>query len=175
MLAMLVFLRRVAVVCALLLPALLSVADATAGGATATQPQQRQINETTLSSFKVVLTATRVGTSPKATVTAAGYRIVAGRWKPIGQKRIGAAGAWSWEPTEVCGLTVSELKPEHGSTALSETLTVSLLISPARGCSGNFSESWEASPPPAETTIYVADRVTPVNADLATVAGFAAP
>ena len=44
----------------------------TAGGATARPPQQRQIAETTLTRFKVALTLTRVDTSPKATVTAAG-------------------------------------------------------------------------------------------------------
>jgi hypothetical protein len=169
MLAMFVSLRRVAVAGGVVLLALLTAAWATADSATATQPQQRQIAETTLSSFKVVLTAARVGTSPNATVTAAGYRMVAGNWEPTGQQRIGAAGAWSWDRTEVCGLTVTELKPEPRSAVLSETLTVSLLISPARGCSRNFSESWETSPPPMGTATYVADGGS------TTVAGFAAP
>ena len=65
-------LRRVAAVCAAGLLPLLSAAGATAGGANAGPAQQRQIAETTLTSFKVVLTATRVGTGLQATVTAAG-------------------------------------------------------------------------------------------------------
>lgn len=159
---MLVSPRRVAVAAGAVLLAVLTTAagvtadGGTADGATVSAPQQRQIAETTLSSFRVVLIATRVGGSPNATVTAAGYRIVAGHWEPAGQQRIAAAGAWSWRQTEVCGLTVTELNPEPSSAPLSETLTVSLLISPARGCSKDFSKSWGA--PAADTKIYVAAR-----------------
>ena len=167
-------LRRVAAVCAAGLLPLLSAAGATAGGANASPAQQRQIAETTLTSFKVVLTATRVDTGLQATVTAAGYQNSAGHWKLIGQKRIGAAGQWFWYSTEVCGLTVTELKPLPSSAAPSDTLTVSLLMTPALGCSGNISASWGlASPPPARTTVYVVNRgsntVTPINAATGTV------
>jgi hypothetical protein len=123
------------------------VAGATAEGANASHPQQRQIAETMLSDFKVVLTATRVGTGLQATVTAAGYQNSAGSWKPIGQKRIGAAGQWFWYSTVVCGLTVAELKPEPSSVAPSDTLTVSLLMTPALGCSGKISVSWGPASP----------------------------
>jgi hypothetical protein len=55
--------RAAAAVCGAGLLALLPVASATAGStATARPPQQRQIAVTTLTEFKVVLTATRVGT-----------------------------------------------------------------------------------------------------------------
>jgi len=172
MLAMLISMRRVAVACGAVLLALLSAgaatAGGTAGGTVARPPQQRTIAQTTLTSFKVVLTVTRVGTSLNATVTAAGYRNVAGHWKPAGQKRIGAPGAWFWYPTEVCGLTVTELKPEPSSAAPSDTLTVSLLMTPALGCSRNISETWTASPPPPKTTVYVVNHgsntVTPFSA-----------
>ena len=162
-------LRGVAAVCVAGLLALLSAAGATAGGASASPPQQRQIAETTLTSFKVMLTATRVGTGLRATVTAAGYQNSAGRWKLIGQKWIGAAGQWFWYSAAVCGLTVTELKPLPSSAAPSDTVTVSLLMTPALGCSGNISASWgPASPPPARTTVYVVNRgsstVTPINA-----------
>ena len=163
-------LRRVAAVCAAGLLPLLSAAGATAGGANASPAQQRQIAETTLTSFKVVLTATRVDTGLQATVTAAGYQNSAGHWKLIGQKRIGAAGQWFWYSTEVCGLADG-----HRTQAVFqlrgalEPLTVSLLMTPALGCSGNVSASWgPASPPPARTTVYVVNRgsstVTPINA-----------
>jgi hypothetical protein len=114
----------------------------TAGGATAARPQQRQIAATTLTRFKVVLTLTRVGTSPNATVTAAGYQNVTGHWKLLGSKRIGAAGRWLWYLTDVCGLMVTQLKPEPSSAAPSDNLTVSLLIGPALGCTPNITETW---------------------------------
>src|SRR5262249_51204344 len=76
-LTMNVSLRRAAVTCAVSVLAVLPVASS-ASGATH-HPQQRQLAETTLSSFKVVLTATREpgpepGQELNATVTAAGYR-----------------------------------------------------------------------------------------------------
>jgi len=172
MLTMNICLRRVGAVCgAGLLALLLPAVGATAGGATASPPQQRQIAATTLTSFKAVLTVTRVGTGLNATVTAAGYQNVAGHWKPIGQKRIGAAGAWFWYPTEVCGLMVTELKPGPSSASPSDTLTVSLLITPALGCSRTYSESWGASPTTPAATAYVvntgsvslSDTVTAIN------------
>jgi hypothetical protein len=114
----------------------------TARSATAS-PQQRQIAETTLTGFKVVLTLTRVGTTaPNATVTAAGYQNVAGHWHLMGSKRVGPAGRWFWYSTDVCGLTVTQLKPEPSSAAPSDTLTVSLLMGPALGCTPNITQTW---------------------------------
>jgi hypothetical protein len=93
----------------------------------AAHPQQRQLAVTTLSGFKVVLTATRspgTGPGPAATVTAAGYRHTPRGWKLIAAKRIGKASGWSWYATEVCSLTVNQLKPEPSSAAPSDTITV---------------------------------------------------
>src|SRR5260221_10009038 len=63
-----------------------------AGSASAAAAQQRQLAVTTLSGFKVVLTATRspgTGPGPAATVTAAGYRHTPRGWKLIAAKQIG--------------------------------------------------------------------------------------
>jgi DNA-binding beta-propeller fold protein YncE len=157
---------RINLVPAAALAATSSPAAHTAGGTTASPPQQRQIAETTLTGFKVVLTLTRVGTSSNATLTAAGYQNVAGHWNLIGGKRIGAAGRWSWYSTDVCGLTVTQLKPEPSSAAPSDTLTVSLLMGPALGCTPNITETWgPATPPPATAYVVTSNPglVTPVN------------
>ena len=118
-----------------------------AGSATgaAAHTQRRQLAVTTLSSFKVVLTATRspgTGPGPRATVTAAGYRHTSRGWKLIATKRIGPARGGSWYATEVCSLTVTQLKPGPSSAAPSDTITVSLLWGPAIGCLGPFTKHW---------------------------------
>ena len=110
--------------------------------------QQRQIGETTLSNFKVVLTATRVGTGYQATVTAAGYRNTSGHWVLVSRQQIGDSGQWFWYSTEVCGLTVTQLKPLPSSAETSDTLTVSLLMTPALGCHPDLTVTW---PAPATT------------------------
>jgi hypothetical protein len=119
--------------------AVLPVASS-ASGATH-HPQRRQLAVTTLSSFKVVLTATREP-AESATVTAAGYRHTARGWKLIATKRIGKASQWSWYATDVCSLTVTQLKPLPSSAANSDTVTVSLLWGPAIGCLGPYAQSW---------------------------------
>jgi hypothetical protein len=62
----------------------------------ASQPQRRQIAAATLTSFRVVLTATRGGPGHRlqATVTANGYRRSAGHWTLIGAKRVGKENGW---------------------------------------------------------------------------------
>ena len=65
----------------------------------------------------------------------------------MGSKRVGAAGRWLWYSTDVCGLTVTQLKPEPSSAAPSDTLTVSLLIGPALGCTPNITETWQPGAP----------------------------
>jgi hypothetical protein len=108
-------------------------------------PQRRQLAVTTLSSFKVVLTATRspgTGPGPAATVTAAGYRHTSRGWKLIATKRIGKANQWSWYATDVCSLTVTQLKPLPSSAAPSDTITVRLLWGPAIGCLGPYTKRW---------------------------------
>ncbi len=130
--------RCAAAVCAVAVLAVLPFASS-AGGAAA-HAQQRQLAVTTLSSFKVVLTATREPAG--ATVTAAGYRHTAGGWKLIATKRIGKPSQWSWYATEVCSLTATQLKPLPSSVANADTLTVSLLWGPAIGCLGPYTSNW---------------------------------
>jgi hypothetical protein len=117
-----------------------------AASGAATHPQHRQLAVTTLRSFKVVLTATRApGTAPgpMATVTAAGYRHTSHGWKLIVTKQIGKASQWFWHPAEVCSLTVTQLKPEPSSATVSDTITVSLLETPALGCSRTYARHWQ--------------------------------
>lgn len=104
---------------------------------------------TTLSNFKVVLTATRspgTGPDPTATITAAGYRHAARGWKLIATKRIGAPTRWSWHATEVCSLTVTQAKPgpPSGSPAAVQwdSITVSLLWGPSIGCVPPITSHW---------------------------------
>lgn len=115
----------------------------------AAQPQQRQLAVTTLSNFKMVLTATRApGTSPgpMATITAAGYRHTSRGWELIATKRIGAVGGWSWYATQVCSLTVTQTKPgpPSGSPAAVwwDSMTVTLLWDPAIGCERPITTHW---------------------------------
>ena len=123
--------------------AVLPLASSASGAAT--DPQRRQLAVTTLSSFKVVLTATRspgTGPGPVATVTAAGYRHTPRGWQLIATKRIGKAGQWSWYATGICSLTVTQLKPLPSSAARSDTITVTLLWGPAIGCLGPYTKHW---------------------------------
>ena len=135
-----VSLRRAAAACAVSVLAVLPMASSASGD---TNTQQRQLAVTALSNFKVVLTATREpGQELNATVTAAGYQQAPGGWKLIATKQIGAAGQWSWYATEVCGLTVTQLKPLPSSAEDSDTITVSLLWGPAIGCLGPYTKTW---------------------------------
>ncbi len=123
--------------------AVLPLAGSASGAAA--HPQRRQLAVATLSSFKVVLTATRSpgpGPGPAATVTAAGYRHTSRGWRLIATKRIGKANWWSWYATEVCSLMVTQLKPLPSSAAPSDTTTVSLLWGPAIGCVGPYTKRW---------------------------------
>jgi hypothetical protein len=126
--------------------ALLSMAAA--GSATgASQPQQRQLAVATLSDFKVVVTATREPGHPLlATVTAAGYRRSGSAWTLITTKRIGKASGWFWFSVETCALTITQLKNNTVSPSPPvvrfDSIKVSLLITPAIGCSGTFSQRW---------------------------------
>jgi hypothetical protein len=138
-----ILLRRAAAVGAVAVLAVLPFGSAASGSAvsgSAAHAQRRQLAVTTLSGFKVVLTATREPAG--ATVTTAGYRHTAGGWKLIATKRIGKPSQWSWYATEVCSLTATQLKPLPSSAANADTLTVSLLWSPAIGCLGPYTSSW---------------------------------
>ncbi len=79
--------RRIAAVAALVTAAGLLTTVAAASATGVSQPQRRQFAVTTLSDFKVVLTATRGAGHPLlATVTAAGFRRCSGafskHWQP---------------------------------------------------------------------------------------------
>jgi hypothetical protein len=121
---------------------------AAAGSATgASQPAQRRLAATSLSDFKVVLTATREpGHPPLATVTAAGYRRSGGRWQPIATRRIGKASGWFWFSVQTCSLTTTQLKNNTVSTSppvvTSDSIKVSLLVTPAIGCSRAYRTHW---------------------------------
>jgi len=122
-----------------------------AGAASATgasQPQQRQLAAATLSDFKVVLTATREPGHPLlATVTAAGYRRSGSAWTLIATKQIGKASGWSWFSVETCSLTITQLKNNTVSPSPPvvrfDSIEVSLLITPAIGCSDTYSKRWQ--------------------------------
>jgi hypothetical protein len=133
-------LRRAAAFFAVALLALLPLAGSAAS--VTHVPQHRPLAVTTLSGFKVVLTATRVSRLD-ATVTAAGFRRTSGGWKLIATKRIGKAGFWSWFATDVCSLKVTQLKPEPSSAAPSDSITVNLLWGPAIGCLGPYTKHWQ--------------------------------
>jgi hypothetical protein len=135
---------RRAVLAGALITATVAVLTAAPAGATgASQPQHRQIAVSALSSFKVILTATRGPgqPAPLATVTAAGYRRSGTHWKLIARKRVGKANQWFWFSVQTCSLTTTQLQGEPPTA--SDSITVSLLITPAIGCSGTFSEHWK--------------------------------
>ena len=140
-----VSLRRVAAVAAVSLLAVLPLASS-ASGAAAHHRQQRQLAVTTLTgSVKVVLTATRSpGTSPApmATVAATVYRHTSRGWKLIATRRIGKPGQWFWFSVGVCSFTVAPFVPGTDPPRVSNTITVSLLMTPALGCSGTYTKRW---------------------------------
>ena len=115
------------------------------GSAAATRPQRRQLAVTTLTSFKVVLTATRLpGTTPgpMATVTAAGYRNASHGWKLIARKQI---GEWFWYSVGVCSFTVTQSKPSAtGSPSMVQwdSITVRLSVDPSIGCAPPIIRHW---------------------------------
>ncbi len=135
-----VSLRRAAAVSALSLLAVLPLASSASGAAA--HPQQRQLAVTTLSSFKVVLTSTREP-DLRATVTAAGYQETSRGWRLIATRQVGTASRWFWFSTTVCSLTVTQFKPLPSSAATSDTMTVSLLETPALGCSKTYTKRWK--------------------------------
>jgi hypothetical protein len=134
------YLRRAAALAATALLLVLPLASSATG---ATQLQQRQLAVTTLSHFKVVLTATRKAGTLNATVTAAGYRPTSHGWTLIATKQIGKAGFWSWFATEVCNLRVAQFKPEPSSAIPADKITVNLLWGPAIGCLGPYTKHWQ--------------------------------
>ncbi len=139
--------RRIAVAAAVVTAAGLLSTVAAASAANAGQPQRRQIAATTLSGFKVVLTATREPGHPLlATVTAAGYRRAGSGWQLIATKRIGKASGWFWFSVDTCSLRTTQLRNNTVSPSPPvvrfDSIRASLLITPAIGCSQAYSERW---------------------------------
>ncbi len=139
-------LRRAAIACVL---GLLAVGSATTAvsAATAATPstsaQHRVLGTTTLSQFKVEVTATRAPMD-LATVTATGYQHTSAGWKPIATKTIGTPNRWFWYSVEVCSLTTTEFKTSSsGMTVDSDTMRLSLLATPAIGCTKTYDKSWK--------------------------------
>jgi len=129
---------------------------AAAGAAGASQPRRsasqpapsasaphRQIGTAELTYFKVVLTVTRgAGQPPTATVTAAGYERSGAGWKLIAVKRIGKPGQWFWHAVQTCSLDITQFRGVSPVRAV-DSAKVSLLATPALGCTQPFSERWQ--------------------------------
>ncbi len=140
--------RRAAVVAALAIAASLLALVGAASATGASQPQHRQFATAVLSDFKVVLTATREPGHPLlATVTAAGFRRTGSHWTLIATKRIGKASGWFWFSTQTCSLTTTQFQNNKVSPSPPvvrfDAIKISLLITPAIGCSRTFSERWK--------------------------------
>jgi hypothetical protein len=124
---------------------LLQAAALASAGSPAAPPQQRQLAVTTLSTFKVVLTATRLpgtGPAPMATVTAAGYRDTAHGWKLIATKQISES---FWYSVGVCSFAVTQSRPSAtGSPSMVpwDSVTVGLSVDPAIGCVPPITRVW---------------------------------
>jgi hypothetical protein len=139
--------RRAAVAAALVAAVGLLVVVPEASATGSGQPQRRQLAASTLSDFKVVLTATREPGHPLlATVTAAGYRRSGSHWKVLARKRVGKARGWFWFSVKTCALTTTQLKNNTASPSPPvvrfDSIKVSLLITPAIGCSRPYSKRW---------------------------------
>jgi hypothetical protein len=100
---------------------------------------------TTLTQFKVELVATEgtPGGAPLATVTAIGYEPAGNGWKEVASETVGSANQWFWYPVEVCSFTVTELEPGPSTATDPDVMRVSLLITPAIGCSKTYTEHWK--------------------------------
>ena len=146
---------------AFIIAASLITATTAASETSASQPQRRQIAVATLTNFKLVLTVTRGGPghSLQGTVTATGYRRSGSQWQLIAVKRVGRVNAWFWFSVEPCSLTTTQLKnnlkPSPPVLAV-DSMKVSLLITPAIGCSRLYSKVWK--PPTATTASAAASR-----------------
>ncbi len=140
--------RAVAVAASVTVACLIAVMSAAAVSAHgAGQPQRRQIAAATLPNFKVVLTVTRGGPGHRllGTVTASGYRRSGGRWRLIAAKRVGKVNGWFWFSVQPCSLTTTQFKnnvqPSPPVVVL-DSMRVSLLITPAIGCSRTYVTHW---------------------------------
>jgi hypothetical protein len=136
--------RRVAAATAALITVVSLLTTAAVASATgASHPQHRQIAVTTLSDFKVVVTAIRDSHRPLlATVTAAGFRRSGGHWQLISTKRIGKANQWFWFATDACSLATRQLKG-LSPVKTADSIKIRLLVTPAIGCAATFTKTWQ--------------------------------
>jgi hypothetical protein len=139
--------RRVTAAAAVIIAACLIAAAAAVSARGASQPQRRQLGVTTLTHFKVVLTATRGGPGHRlqATVTANGFRRSHGHWTLIAAKRVGPVNGWEWFSVDTCSLTATQFKDNvqpSPPVIPFDSIKVSLLLGPALGCSTTFSKRW---------------------------------
>jgi hypothetical protein len=139
--------RRVTAAAAVIIVACLVAAAAAVSAHGASLPQRRQISVTTLTRFKVVLTAARGGPGHRlqATVTAKGYRYSGGHWALIAAKRVGPVNGWEWFSVDTCSLTVTQFKDNAQPSPPFipfDSMRVSLLRGPALGCSTTYSKRW---------------------------------
>ena len=154
--------RRIAVISALCLLAAAPSASAAAiagsgmtGTATTSRAmvgtahaQRRTLGATTLTQFKTVLVVIREpsvsGGIPLATVTATGYERSSSGWKLLSAKIIGEAKQWFWYSVEVCSLTAAQYTTSSsGMTDPAAEVQVSLLATPAIGCTKTYTETWK--------------------------------
>jgi len=79
---------------------------------------------------------------PTATVTAAGYQRSGAGWKLIAVKRVGAPNQWFWFAVDTCSLNITQFQ---GVSPVQNTdsIKVSLLATPALGCTQPMSEHWK--------------------------------
>ena len=134
--------RRAAMMGALITAAVMLTATAAFSATGPSHPQRRQLAETTLSSFRVVLTATRgPGNPPSATVTAAGFRQSRGHWHLISTRRIGRVNGWFWFSVDTCSLTTTQFRSMPRTRRVA-SINVSLLATPSVGCSRTYTETW---------------------------------
>ena len=139
--------RRVTAAAAVIIVACLVAAAAAVSAHGASLPQRRQISVTTLTRFKVVLTAARGGPGHRlqATVTTKGYRRSGGQWTLIAAKRVGPVNGWEWFSVDTCALTATQFtdNTQPSPPVLPrDSMKVSLLLGPALGCSTTYSQRW---------------------------------
>ncbi|HEY1914298.1 MAG TPA: hypothetical protein VGH27_01870 [Streptosporangiaceae bacterium] len=143
---MIIKLRRAAAASALGLlaagPISVAALNPAPAAASSTPAVQRVLATATLSQFKVVLTAAR-GPSSMATVTAAGYQQTTAGWKLISSKTVGQPDQWFWNSVDTCSFTVTQLKPLPSGAAPYDSMRVSLLMTPALGCSTTYHAAWK--------------------------------
>jgi hypothetical protein len=122
----------VAAACTLLLAAGLGAAGAGAAGADSAPRTQVIASSVLGSDYKVTLTALRSTQDQyAASVRLQVYRHTQGAWKESDRVTVGDADGWFWYPLTgsgaVCAFSTASTEPAP--------LTVSLLVTPAIGCS----------------------------------------